>query len=246
MTILIDERVGSKDLLAMLQSLGKPCAFAEGNQQADASFIGNGPDGALWSIGIERKNVNDLVNSIETGRLSGTQLPRMQAEHDIVYVIVEGATRRIWSGDQLGMLEWRTADRDWRTPERPTNWYAVENYLTTLQERAGVRLRQTFSDRGTAATIAALYEWWTEKEYEEHRAHLKTHKGAGVKEASYVVKTLLAWKVRMTEKVARAACLRFDNPRALVNASAAELLEVPGLGKALAMKLEKIFKGELK
>ena len=55
----------------------------------DAMVTGNGPCGQV-DIGIERKRIGDLVNSITTGRLSGHQLPGLLAQYYKVYIIVEG------------------------------------------------------------------------------------------------------------------------------------------------------------
>jgi ERCC4-type nuclease len=56
----------------------------------DVAFWGNGPDDEPWFIGIEYKQVSDLVDCIKSGRFAGTQLPEMVKLYNVCILLVEG------------------------------------------------------------------------------------------------------------------------------------------------------------
>jgi ERCC4-type nuclease len=71
-------------------------------QFGDFSWLGNGPDGAPWSIGVERKTIGDMIQSITSDRFSGHQLPGLLNTYNAVYVLVEGLYR---PDQRTGVLE---------------------------------------------------------------------------------------------------------------------------------------------
>lgn len=127
----------------------------------DASWIGNGPKGSV-AIGVERKKIAEFVQSVISKRLTGHQLPGM-SEYDYVYIIVEG----LWKPGPSGELLVRNGH--WSTRySSGLNYRAIDNYLSTLEHKAGVIVRRTVTPYETVETIVDLYRWWTDKTWEEH------------------------------------------------------------------------------
>ncbi len=86
----IDTQTGSVKLLEYFKPEEvEPCILPAG----DIAFFGNGPEDNVWYIGIEYKKLDDVVQCIKSGRLTGTQLPKMLALYDICFLLVEGIPR---------------------------------------------------------------------------------------------------------------------------------------------------------
>ncbi len=202
----------------------------------DIAFVGNGPNEEPALVGIERKSIGDLLNSITSGRFAGHQLPGLLNSYNAVYVIVEGLYRSGYDG----ILETRSG-KEWFPIERGRKWLfsEVECWLTTQEEMAGVRVRRAINPQETAAIIHGLHQWWCSKSYNEHRSHLTLHKPhdtALLRKAS-LVRVIAAelpgigW-VR-SEQVAK----RFHTIAELVAADIKEWEGIEGIGKETARKV---------
>ncbi len=162
-------------------------------------------------IGIERKGIGDLINSISTGRLSGHQLPGLLDTYYKVYLIIEGQCRESQDGE-LEVYQ----HRKWVHLSRGKRKFAyrdIWSYLTTLETFTGVVVRSTSNMVETANQIEYLYHWW-QKPYEKHKGHLQIHKSTPP-----------------------SALLRPGKP-SLIRRIASEL---PGVGWERAMAVEKHF-----
>src|SRR5271166_1849574 len=73
----------------------RPIAEPKTLHAGDFSFLGNGPNDEPWTIGIERKRMRDMVNSIRGGRFSGEQLPKL-LNYDRAYLIFESRWKTDW------------------------------------------------------------------------------------------------------------------------------------------------------
>jgi len=167
--ILVDSRTGSRELLTLIRYLGVDAELQD-NLDSDFQFVGNGPDGDLL-IGIERKAIGDLINSIIEKRLAGEQVGHMQAVYDRCYLVVEGYYRRQPSS---GLIEVR-AGRDWRVASQRLNYGQMTRFLCSIQEQADFGIWRTIDERDTAAYIADLYGWWS-KDWKEHKTHKVIYK----------------------------------------------------------------------
>lgn len=167
--LLVDRRTGSAELLLPLQARQIPvelCTLRFG----DLAIVGNGDTGPVM-IGVERKRVRDLLQSLTSGRLSGHQLPGLVDEYAHRWVLVEGAYRE--SDD--GLIEVpRGHGRPWELIR--FKYAALEAYLLTLVLRAGVHMHRTYSVDETVAWLGVLWHWWTGKTWQEHRSHLALHR----------------------------------------------------------------------
>lgn len=233
--LLLDRRIGSADLADPLRTLGIPvdvCTL----DFSDVMFCGNGPDG-LVQIGIELKQIRDLLNSIQDGRLSGHQLPGLLRQFDAVWLIVEG----LWRPGTDGLLELHTRGR-WAPLElgrRRYQYREPDNYLTTLEIKAGIHVKRTANRDETARAVANLYRWWTDKSWAEHRSHLSLHRPS---DSSLLVPPPLRRRVAreldgVGHEKSAAVMGHFKTTRAMVNAPESEWVKIAGIGKTLARRI---------
>lgn len=94
----------------------------------DIAFSGKGPDGPI-NIGIEYKQVSDMVQCIKSGRFSGHQMPGMLQAYDICALIVEGNSQPDWGSLPLQLtIPWGKGNG-----ARFGLYYAsFDNYLTQV------------------------------------------------------------------------------------------------------------------
>lgn len=244
--ISLDHRIGSIELAPLFTQYGikaNVCHLDFG----DVAWEGNGPNGRC-AVVVERKRIEDLVQSITSKRLSGHQLPGMAEQYDYCYLMVEG----IWRPGPQGELQIAhgsiEADRfggRW-LPSHGTGmaYRAIDNYLSTLEMHAGVIYRRTLGPQETVATVVDLYRWWA-KEWLEHSSHIAVYAPAVPKQgrgrfhllhrdASLAEK----WAMQMDEIDAKgqAVAKHFGSARAMANATIADWLEIKGVGKVTARR----------
>ncbi len=230
----MDARIGSKDLLKYFP---KGRARLGHLQYGDASFLGNGPDDVPIPVGIELKRLLDLLSSMTNGRLSGHQLPGMQACYQVRYLVVEG----IWRpSPSTGLLE-HPKGKGWVPVELGTRTFMaseVDGYLNTLDMLGGMHVRTTASPRQTAQLILSIHHWWTDKKWEAHRSHLAFDESDGLG-------TVLLTKPKLLRRMAKelpgvgwarslAVAEHFDNVVEMVNAPSEEWEKIEGIAKGIA------------
>lgn len=167
--LLVDERIGSKELADPLRLLGAPVKVTK-LQFADFAFGGrlNGQD---VLIGIERKTLPDLLSSKESGRLTGHQLPGLLDAYHKVYLLVEGG----WRPGDGGGLEHYNNGRWWPMKQGRKGGFRyaeIDNYLNTLANEGGVEVKRSWNLKESAWQVFDLYNRWQK---EKHGSHLKGH-----------------------------------------------------------------------
>jgi len=163
--VLIDDRDGSRDLLACpsLQGRGVLGRLDFG----DAMLTGHGPDGSTISVGVEVKSVSDLLSSISTGRLGGHQIPGMLRTFDYSWLLVYGVVRP----GHDGSLEVRGKGKSWRKfhiGKRAVPWSYLEGFLLTATMTSGLKFKHVY-DYNEAARWIAVLDHWLEKPWENHK-----------------------------------------------------------------------------
>jgi ERCC4-type nuclease len=240
--LYIDDRDGSREMAEFLTE-----AVMVNLEFGDAMITGNGPEG-LVEIGVERKTIGDLVNSITTGRLSGHQLPGLLESYYRVYLVVEG----VWSGDphddELKEQRWRG---NWQALDRGKRKFranGVWSYLTTL-EATGVVVRTTRDLIHTCQIIKYLERWWG-KEWKEHQGHDMINR-AGPMEAMLNVgkplriRSIAADLPHVGHKRSKAVISKFKTMEEMTIATEEEWKEIEGLGNVSAREIYKfIHRGE--
>lgn len=163
--IVLDER--ERDLLpyfkpfdCRIESITLECG--------DASWVGEGPDGNAVTVGVERKKIRDLVQSMRSRRLNGFQAPLMCETYDVRYLVVEG----VWRPTKEGSIE-ELRGKDWRVlapGAKPILFREVDSFLSSMEEFFGFRVKQTQRESETAAWIVSRYKYWS-KPYDQHHTH---------------------------------------------------------------------------
>ncbi len=166
--IRIDYRTGSGELEKLFLPYGikvEKTTLSSG----DFDFVGRGPGGSKVGVVVERKRLDsDLIQSMQSRRLSGKQLPGMCEEYDYGYLIVEGLWR-VGADGQIEVPNGNGGSNGWRS--LGVHSRAVHNYLMGLSFRAGLQPWRTTNARETVSFIVDQYRMWTEKAWDEHKCH---------------------------------------------------------------------------
>jgi ERCC4-type nuclease len=241
--ISIDDRIGSKDLLKYFP---KGEAKLTRLQYADAAFMGKNSQGVL-AVGVERKKLEDLLSSMQTGRLAGSQLIGLTSSYDVVYLIIEG----LWRVGADGVLEKLKGrkKRYWRPVILGKRKYMareLDSFLNTLQLKVGVLVRESGTARHTAMIIRNLYGWYQK---DDHISHLAIHKNRFRDEDVLLTRPPLIRRIAaeldgVGWKRSLAVAKRFDSVAELARAREAEWLEIPGIGKTIAKRVVREIQGK--
>ena len=233
--ILIDDRVGSKELADLI-----PDSVLTTLEYGDAAFSGFGPYGpnGIMAIGVERKVIGDLIQSISSGRLSGHQLPGLLEAYHKVYLIVEG----MWKGNRKdGTIEvFRHGKFKPLGSSRFTS-KRVWGYLTTLNAATGISVYITTDMCETALLIKELEYWWNQP-WEKHKSHLMINKmmppSAYLKPGKPSLLRRIAIELPLIgyERVSEVE-KHFKSISEMINASEGEWLKIPGIGKITAKSI---------
>lgn len=229
--ILIDPRSGSQNYIEPLRSLGAPVEVVT-LEFGDVTFFGSGR-----AIGIELKKLSDYLQCLVTGRYAGHQLPGMCEHYDEVYLIVEG----LWRPNPIdGVLETRRG-KDW-TPvtlgKRKYQYRDLDNALSTLDVKGGVRVKRSTTENETARQVYGLYNWW--QDVDAHRSHLALNR-SGRDEAIFTRPTLARRVAAELPNVGftKSAMIvgKFPTVRSMVDATEKEWGAMPGIGKKMARQI---------
>jgi ERCC4-type nuclease len=244
--IFIDHRIGSKELAPALTRHRTPndiCTL----QFGDACWMGNGPDGEMTAwVGVERKRLRDLINSMESGRLTTHQLPGMLTHYHYTYVLVEG----IWRPGRGGLIEIPIGRGQWKALELGRQRYTsstVDNFLNSLSCMWNVTVVCTPSLDRTALWLSNVYRWWTTKKWNQHRSCRGKATNplpvAGVGKAPLVARVAMELPGVGMER-AMAISRHFPDVSALCAATTDELMQVEGVGKTTAQGIVKAISGK--
>jgi len=251
--IVVDRRMGSKELAPLFLPYGIQAEVKE-LEFGDVVFEGYGPAGRCL-IAVERKRIEELAASIETRRLSGHQLPGMAEQYDYCYLIVEG----IWrpgpdGGLQIGSgnfsLEQSFGGR-WFRSRNGLTYRAVDNYLSTLELRAGVVYRRSLDAEETVAMVVDLWRWWQEKTWEEHSSHLAVYAPAEQRGRLRLERRAIPlaekWAMQLpgVDTRARLVANHFGSARAMACATEQQWMEIDGIGKVTAKKAVRAIHAEI-
>lgn len=159
------------------EGIGDPDAETDSPSRvsADVHFTGNGPS-SLVTIGIELKSLSDMISSLDSKRLTATQIPFLLDNYTVPYLIIYGAYRCC---PDTGLMQTQRYDpsthkRTWKPlllGKRTFKWSFLENFLSSPSiTSTRLRFRQFFSIQDAAFWIgSSLYPTW-QKPYDEHRS----------------------------------------------------------------------------
>lgn len=236
--VMVDSRIGSNDLYPLLQARRIPVELCK-LRFADVALVGNGAAGETVFIGIERKRIRDLIQSLMTGRMAGHQLPGLIEEYPYRWVVLEGSFKT----SERGTIEIPKGQGKWE--DLGFDAVGLEGYLITLEMKGGCFIKRTYDARETVQFVEGLFNWWVKKTWDEHHSHLAMHTPP---EALVLAKPNLArrWARDLTgigfDKSGPLA-ERFQSGLQLALATERELLEVPGIGKGLSAQIVREIQG---
>jgi ERCC4-type nuclease len=252
--ISVDDRIGSIELLPILQQMipslcsavkylsTSPAVTSTRLLCGDICFDGQGPKG-ISSIGIERKRLGDMLNSIRSGRYSGGQLPQMLNFYDHSYLFIEGYYRCGYDGS-LEQLQTRAHDMapalggGWvpmRLGSQIIRYTELDHFICTLQSKTPVKIRTSINPHETCAQIISLYTHYLEP-WDSHHSHESLHVPQSlvtVGKAGLVRK----WAADLSGigwQRSGAVAVKFRTGLELASAGPEEWATIPGIGKTLA------------
>lgn len=233
--VAVDDRMGSGEVAPILRGLRVPVEVKR-LESADFAFEGQGPHGACM-VGVERKKVRELLQCIETGRFEGDQLPKMIQAYEHCWLIVEG----IWRPNpQSGVLEMGVSG-GWQEILTNRKGYAycqLDNFLTSLQSRVHLMVKQTASVEETAHVVKGLWGWYR-KPWDQHKSGLVIYTPpppAAMFLKPNVVRRVAAQLEGIGWEKSAAVAARFGTVLDMVVATEAEWQAIPGIGKTLAVR----------
>lgn len=183
--ILVDSGSGSSSLLSYppLSSIGiltRLPSPPQSETRTDVAFDGCGPLNSTIKVGIEVKEIGELITSLSTGRLQATQLPGLLQLYDIRWLCIVGEWRRHRASGNLQIRRLWKGKKQWfdcRGPGKdgsPVSASYLDKFLCgpsftqyTDQSGEGVRTWCVPDLEECAQWIGDLYSSWQEP-YESH------------------------------------------------------------------------------
>lgn len=242
MSLMIDPRAGSVELIAPLSAAGLPVEETT-LLFGDIAFVGRGEGGTTITVGLEHKKLGDLVNSLDTDRLVGHQLPGMLRTYERGYLVIEGD----WDTDDSGRIVVPSKFKHLKTPLKGAPPASVLlQRVWTLEHRGGLRVFWAKTQKETIRYVCSLYRAWTDRDLDQHRSHLAMH-------APDLDKALLQ-PVSLKRQIAaqlpgvgytksEAVDRHFPTITAMINAPEEDWMLIDGIGKTLARRIVQACQG---
>lgn len=234
--ILIDQRIGSKELLPYIQRIGCYCEL-DLMDFGDACFEGNGPNGSKITIGIERKSLSDMLNCIDDSRYSARQRPGMRMMYDKDILIMEGVYKPdIVSGmmmECVRALTWLP----YRYRSQMVPYAKLFRYLLSV-ELAGTTVIHSRDLEHTAFNICECFKYY-QKKWEDHTSQLDTERLA-IPDLRGKLKLVRKWAASIDAvgvKRSLEAEKLFKTPFDLANATEVDWMRVSGISYKSAKKI---------
>ena len=235
MTVLIDDRAGSKELVLHppLDKIGELCRL----DSADVMIVGKGPDEAML-IGVEVKSMSDLISSISTGRLQATQIPAMLEEYDVSWLLHYGRYRPCSVTGNLQVLGKNNAWKNYKLGSRLVPYGYIESMLNTIVG-LGIKVKRVATYYEAAQWIGILYRWW-QKDWKKHKGMraFDNSRNLGLLPHMNQGQALRAKVAAQLPGVgferALAAAKHFTSVEQMILADPSEWAAIPGIGKVVA------------
>lgn len=246
--IHVDPRKGSVDLIPLLTSYGSGRRVEIVQQKmeyADFAFDGHGPYGQC-RIGIERKKLRDLINSMRTGRLTGHQLPGLFENYDYVWIIVEGMFR----GDPAtGILEEPRRGK-WVPVSLGRSQFMfaeVDNFVNSITTQTPCKAKICATPHDTALAVLNLYSWW-QKKWTEHKSCKTIYDPL----PATVLMVKPSFVRRVANQIPRIGWEKsggvdtyFKSVFEMCAGTVEQWQQLPGVGEMLATRIIKLLNGEI-
>ncbi len=242
--ILVDDRVGSIELLPELSRLG----YHVQSQRLDAgdfSFPGEGPNGPCL-IGIERKRLGDLVQSLKSGRLVGHQAIQMRQQYDYCYLLIEG----VYRVNEYNQVEIPIGRSRWSSISRGRGSFLLysdlSKWLTGFELGSGFFLRRSAHLQESALLIGSLADYWS-KPWDEHRTMNQFHSGQVLRGVGLEAPSLVRRVAKELDGIgwekSKAVEAVFGTVMDMVDGGVKDWMKVEGIGKKIAERVVRDLRG---
>lgn len=240
MVMMIDTRLGSSAhnfSQVIVNGRQVDCEFVK-LAFGDVCWVGNAEHGPI-EVAAELKKIPDFIHSLESGRLTGHQLPGMFRNYGYSYLLVQGDARQgrygqlIVNGKSVGGKQ-----QAWR-------WVDYQSALNSLRVLGGVQVVTTRDDIETAGVLTAMYKWW-QREWASHHAFRclpptvelgqQMSLGASLRPPT-ITEKVAACLTKIGFEKARAVGKCFRSPLEMCLADVKQWQSVPGVGKVLAERI---------
>lgn len=228
--LLVDPRLGSKDLIEPLRMMGLDVDPVQ--IDADIAFEGRGIGGTPVTIGVEFKKLGELVQALQTERLQGHQLLQMQAAFEFKWLLVEGEIIT----DAQGFLSRRIGKRKFVRLPGGMTLDSLWKRLLTLQICGGLTPVLVETRVHTLHFVETLYHFWTDKNQDEHKSHIAIYEPPTLVPPSQFRRTIFTLP-GIGQDLARKAESRFGSLREAFNASEVGWADIEGVGMRTAHKV---------
>ncbi len=178
MSIVVDTRAGSKELIAPLRKLG--IGVIETILPHGDIYLATKPDeeGHSVDIGVEFKTIQEFVTSLRDGRLIKTQASGMlgpKGDFDVAWLLIEGE----WAVNNEGLVitpKWRDkgGKRHWAVARGNMNASEMKKRLFTLMMKGGFHVWFSDSRKRSLEFLLDLYRWSTDKPWDAHQTLLSS------------------------------------------------------------------------
>lgn len=252
--MIVDDQAGSKDLFPYIRKLTPDCLLTRIDPPfGDIAWLGEGPDGNTVSVGVEYKQLADVLDCIGSGRYAGHQLPGMidVAKYNRIYLLVEYG--RVRADRVTGVLQKPYKDRNgnyqWKDITkggRGWTYRDMEHWYTTMEEFAQVRVVRTFDEHESARWVVAKHSWWTSKGWSDHKSLQQFHVPPPPT-ATFAKPSLIRRIAKELPSVgwerSMAVAAKFTSVQEMINANEQTWATIDGIGKGIASKITKDIRG---
>lgn len=242
--IYLDPRVGSGHLEEPLRKAGL-AVTVQRMKSGDIAWHGNYRGEAAW-IGVEVKNVSDLVSSITTKRLTAGQIPKMLSAYDVIYLVILGRMKPSPTG---AIMTGRWGK--WFEPPTYLSWRAWRKMECTFRHVVGLHIVYLEDEKDLCEWVAAESSWF-EEPWTSHKSHIQ------VKQLPKTLPNGDQWLPRelspvelvanvmpdMGIEIARRVARKFRSPQEMCDASVDLWKTVKGIGDKTAKKAFLWLRGE--
>lgn len=211
----------------------------------DIAWVGNGPDSKPLQVGVEYKQIEDVLACIDDGRFGGHQAIGMVKHFDRRYLLVEG---RIRTDRNTGILQKQKGDRwqDISKGGKGIMYRDLEHWYGTMEEQGQFRVKDTYDPYESARWVVAKHSWWTAKEWDDHTGlkqfYVPPPPTVGLERPS-LIRRIAKELYKIGWEKSLAVETRFKSVREMVNANEQTWKEVDGIGKELARRIVAELKG---
>lgn len=237
--IQLDDRRGSGELERYFLPYGiqvKKCRLTFG----DMAWVGKGPKNMEVGVVVERKRIEDLIQSMTSKRLAGHQLPGICDEYDYGYLLIDG----IWKPTaDSGAVTISNGPGRWQQTNISSR--QVNNFVMGLNFRAGLTPWRVSTKEELVSFVVDQYLMW-QKPWEEHKAHDQVYAPADRSEGRKLFfrqRKVDAWEKAIMQlpgidSKAKDMAKKFSNIDMLAAASQQDLMDAGlGIGKVGAKRI---------